>query len=137
MNMPYNLAKSTSTIRLRRTDPARRKRRHARRGNVCAILFISLQVIHMLILIMTVFFLCWTPILTYNLLAAFEMLGSGNSGTGSTKHIKTTFSLCSYLNSCLNPIIYGFMSKTFRNSFKTSISSCKWFSKSQRSPLNP
>ena len=89
----------------------------------------------MLILIMAVFFLCWTPILTYNLLAAFELLGagnsftpsiaiisfSGNSGTGSTKHIKTTFSLCSYLNSCLNPIIYGFMSKSFRSSFVRSL----------------
>ena len=33
------------------------------------------QVIHMLIFIMVVFFLCWTPILTYNLLAAFELMG--------------------------------------------------------------
>ena len=39
-----------------------------------------LQVIYMLILIMAVFFLCWTPILTYNTLAAFELLGFGNSG---------------------------------------------------------
>ena len=38
------------------------------------------KVIYMLILIMAVFFLCWTPILTYNLLAAFELLGFGNSG---------------------------------------------------------
>jgi len=82
------------------------------------------KVIYMLILIMAVFFLCWTPILTYNTLAAFELLGFGNSGTGRTKHLKTTFSLLSYLNSCLNPIIYGFMSKSFRGSFKRSLSAC-------------
>jgi len=76
----------------------------------------------MLILIMAVFFLCWTPILTYNLLAGFELMGQGNFGTGSTKHLKTTFSLISYLNSCLNPIIYGFMSKSFRKSFRSSLS---------------
>jgi hypothetical protein len=84
----------------------------------------SLQVIYMLILIMAVFFLCWTPILTYDLLASFELLGAGNSGTGSTKHLKTSLSLLSYFNSCLNPVIYGFMSKTFRESFKRSLGSC-------------
>ena len=113
-----------------------------------------------------------------------NLLIQGNFGTGSTKHLKTTFSLISYLNrllvvrfflegligflslglfinmnvisnngnsfvgtnrkykdiflsvlgatylkdftpfllfySCLNPIIYGFMSKNFRKSFRSS-----------------
>ena len=44
------------------------------------IMAIFTQVIHMLILIMAVFFLCWTPILTYNLLAAFELLGQVGTG---------------------------------------------------------
>ena len=44
------------------------------------------KVIYMLILIMAVFFLCWTPILTYNTLAAFELLGFGNSGRKSKYH---------------------------------------------------
>ena len=44
------------------------------------IVIIVIKVIYMLILIMAVFFLCWTPILTYNTLAAFELLGFGNSG---------------------------------------------------------
>ena len=53
----------------------------------------------MLILIMVLFFLCWAPILTFNLLAAFELLGSDNMGAGtSTKNIKTAVSLLSYSN---------------------------------------
>ena len=58
------------------------------------------QVIYMLILIMFLFFLCWAPILIFNVLAAFDILGEGNfGGTAiSTKHIKTFFSLLSYAN---------------------------------------
>ena len=53
----------------------------------------------MLILIMLVFFICWAPILIFNLLAAFGLLGPDNMGTGDiTKHIKTVFSLMAYLN---------------------------------------
>lgn len=58
------------------------------------------QVIYMLILIMFLFFLCWAPILVFNVLAAFDILGEGNYGgtASSTKHIKTVFSLLSYTN---------------------------------------
>ena len=52
-----------------------------------------------LILIMLVFFICWAPILVFNLLAAFGVLGQDNMGTGdTTKHLKTVFSLMAYLN---------------------------------------
>ena len=100
-----------------------------------------LQIINMLILIMLVFFICWAPILIFNLLAAFSLLGPDNMGTGdTTKHLKTVFSLMAYLNrcyfsiilfyslflfSCLNPIIYGFMSKNFRESFISSSCTCR------------
>ena len=53
----------------------------------------------MLILIMLLFFLCWSPILTFNLLASFELLGADNMGTSTTtKNLKTAFSLLSYSN---------------------------------------
>ena len=58
-----------------------------------------LQVIYMLILIMLLFFLCSSPILTFNFLASFELLGADNIGTSTnTKNIKTAFSLLSYSN---------------------------------------
>ena len=57
------------------------------------------QVINMLILIMLLFFTCWAPILIFNVLGAFDLLGEGNTGTAAnTKHIKTAFSLLSYSN---------------------------------------
>ena len=57
------------------------------------------QVIYMLILIMLLFFTCWSPILIFNVLGAFDLLGEGNTGTAAhTKHIKTAFSLLSYSN---------------------------------------
>ena len=37
----------------------------------CLIITSIMKVIYMLILIMAVFFLCWTPILTYNLMVSF------------------------------------------------------------------
>ena len=53
----------------------------------------------MLMLIMVLFFLCWGPILIFNLLAAFGLLGFDNMGTAThTKNIKTAFSLLSYSN---------------------------------------
>ena len=94
-------------------------------------------VIHMLILTMLLFFISWAPILTFNLLASFELLGADNMGTSNTtKHIKTASAsshtqigsnYCKLLPamhnivfSCLNPLIYGFMSINFRQSFLTS-----------------
>ena len=53
----------------------------------------------MLIIIMLLFFTCWGPILIFNVLASFNLLGDGNTGTAEhTKNIKTAFSLLSYSN---------------------------------------
>ena len=69
-----------------------------------------LQVIHMLLLILLVFFLSWAPILIFNLLASFELLGQDNKGTStSTKHIKTAFSLLSYINRLHKEDSYQYM----------------------------
>ena len=56
----------------------------------------------MLIVTIVVFFVCWTPILLFNLLAAFGQLGEGDLwGTAAgSKHVKTVFSLMAYANRC-------------------------------------
>lgn len=80
------------------------------------------QVIRMLIVVVIIFVLCWTPILVINVLTAFKVIPTLNYG--HLKAIKTTFHLFSYANSCVNPIIYGFMSRNFRASFKAALVKC-------------
>lgn len=80
------------------------------------------QVIRMLIVVVIIFILCWSPILVINVLAAFQVLPSLNYGNMFV--IKTTSHLLSYANSCVNPIIYGFMSRNFRTSFREAIVTC-------------
>jgi hypothetical protein len=50
----------------------------------------------MLIVIIVIFIICWTPYLTFNLLQAFGVVGVQLHGF--TKHAKTTFTLMAYLN---------------------------------------
>lgn len=80
------------------------------------------QVIKMLIVVILIFVLCWTPILVMNVLKAFSVLPSLNYG--HIKAVRTVFHLLSYANSCVNPIIYGFMSRNFRASFKAALFKC-------------
>lgn len=80
------------------------------------------QVIKMLIVVVIIFVLCWTPILLIHVLTAFQVIEKLNYG--HMKAIKTAFHLFSYTNSCVNPIIYGFMSRNFRASFKAALTRC-------------
>ncbi|XP_050314605.1 QRFP-like peptide receptor [Anthonomus grandis grandis] len=77
------------------------------------------QVIYMLVTVVALFAVCWTPILIDNILTAYKVLGQQR--TGFLKYMLSTFHLLSYFNSCINPVIYGFMSKTFRESFKVAL----------------
>lgn len=73
------------------------------------------QVICMLVAVVLLFAICWGPLLIDNVLTAYDVLDRDK--TGHLKHIATAFHLMAYFNSCLDPIIYGFMSKSFRDSF--------------------
>lgn len=83
------------------------------------------QVIKMLIVVVIIFVLCWTPILVINVLKAFQLIPLLNYG--HMKAIITASHLFSYSNSCVNPIIYGFMSKNFRASFKAALIKCSGY----------
>ncbi|CAM1321194.1 Uncharacterised protein g7711 [Pycnogonum litorale] len=76
------------------------------------------QVIKMLVAVVVLFIVCWTPILITNLLTSYQYLPELNEGY--TKPMRTAFHLMAYFNSCINPIVYGFMSKNFRLSFRNA-----------------
>lgn len=76
----------------------------------------------MLIVVVLLFSICWAPILINNVLVAVGVLDQLHHGY--LKPMREAFFVMSYLNSCVNPIVYGFMSKNFRESFKLALLSC-------------
>ncbi|KAL1451505.1 hypothetical protein WDU94_005876 [Cyamophila willieti] len=79
------------------------------------------KIIKMLIIIVVVFVLCWAPMLIDNLLTAWSIIPYERTGQYvQYKYMGIAFHLMAYLNSCVNPIVYGFMSKHFREPFQTN-----------------
>ncbi|KAF6202756.1 hypothetical protein GE061_003158 [Apolygus lucorum] len=69
----------------------------------------------MLVAVVIIFVICWGPLLILNVLMAFDVVSTLQPGP--VKYCKTIFHLMAYFNSCVNPVVYGFMSKNFRESF--------------------
>jgi hypothetical protein len=78
-----------------------------------------LQVIKMLVAIVALFAICWSPSLIDNVLVEFGLLDRYHMGP--IKHARQAFALMSYANSCVNPVVYAFMSKNFRNGFRKTL----------------
>jgi hypothetical protein len=81
-----------------------------------------LQVIKMLVAVIVIFVLCWAPLLISNVLTAFGVMHHLNYG--SLKPMRQTFYLLAYFNSCVNPVVYGFMSRHFRQTFLHTVCMC-------------
>ena len=73
----------------------------------------------MLVAIVLLFLICWGPITINNLLVTFGTIDDLNQGI--LRPLRLIFFLLSYFNSCTNPIVYAFMSKHFRNTFKQTL----------------
>uniref|UniRef100_A0A2C9K977 G-protein coupled receptors family 1 profile domain-containing protein n=1 Tax=Biomphalaria glabrata TaxID=6526 RepID=A0A2C9K977_BIOGL len=80
------------------------------------------QVVKMLVFVVFLFAVCWGPIMMNNVLVSFDILHRLNHGF--LKPMRQLFWLMAYVNSCLNPIVYGFMSKNFRESFRNTFRLC-------------
>ncbi len=70
----------------------------------------SLQVIKMLILVVILFLICWGPRLIMEIIIKCCLSVFNNF----TYLLRITFYLLPFVHSCLNPIVYGFMSTKFR-----------------------
>ncbi|XP_071449953.1 gastrin/cholecystokinin type B receptor-like [Hetaerina americana] len=82
------------------------------------------KVIKMLLTVVVLFVICWAPVLIDNVLKAYDVLPVLRDSNSSLRHMGNAFHLMSYFNSCINPIVYGFMSKSFRVSFYKVLCKC-------------
>ena len=73
----------------------------------------------MLIAIVVIFTVCWGPALIDDMLIALGILPRYNPGY--LKPMRQVFDVLSYFNSCVNPIVYAFMSRHWRREFRQAL----------------
>ncbi|GLD74049.1 cholecystokinin receptor type A [Lates japonicus] len=103
-------------------------------GRVCsssstANLMAKKRVIRMLLVIVFLFFLCWTPVFVVNAWQAFDRRSAYRLTGAPISFIH----LLSYTSACVNPIIYCFMNKRFRQGMLATFSCCSCFRRSSSS----
>ncbi|KAL0970467.1 hypothetical protein UPYG_G00242350 [Umbra pygmaea] len=80
------------------------------------------RVIRMLLVIVFLFFLCWTPVFAVNAWRAFDRRSADKLLSGAPISF---IHLLSYTSACVNPIIYCFMNKRFRQGILATFVCCK------------
>ncbi|CAL4101407.1 unnamed protein product, partial [Meganyctiphanes norvegica] len=81
------------------------------------------QILTMLLVVVVLFFVSWAPLLITNMLQAWDFLPR-YSTSPFFKHFKNAVQWLAYSNSCINPLVYGFLSKNFRASFYAAMCPC-------------
>ncbi|XP_066537851.1 cholecystokinin receptor type A [Hoplias malabaricus] len=79
------------------------------------------RVIRMLLVIVVLFFLCWMPVFAVNAWRAFDKRMADRLLSGAPISF---IHLLSYTSACVNPIIYCFMNKRFRQGMLATFSCC-------------
>lgn len=80
------------------------------------------RVIRMLLVIVGLFFLCWTPVFVVNAWRAFDRRSADSLLSGAPISF---IHLLSYTSACVNPIVYCFMNKRFRQGILSTFSCCR------------
>nr|XP_020466981.1 cholecystokinin receptor type A [Monopterus albus] len=95
-------------------------------SNATSNLMAKKRVIRMLLVIVFLFFLCWTPVFVVNAWKAFDKRPTYHLTGAPISFIH----LLSYMSACVNPIIYCFMNKRFRQGMLTTFTCCSCFGRS-------
>ncbi|XP_024060057.1 cholecystokinin receptor type A [Terrapene carolina triunguis] len=109
--MPLQQLSATSSTKIDRV----------RSNSSTANLMAKKLVIRMLMVIVILFFLCWTPIFSVNAWRAFDTTSADQLLSGAPISF---IHLLSYTSACVNPIIYCFMNKRFRMGFLATFTCC-------------
>ncbi|CAH1245980.1 TACR2 [Branchiostoma lanceolatum] len=91
------------------------------------------KVIKMLVVVMTVFLVCWTP---YHVLQIWLQFGTLPKSLPYFKQLRFVVLLLGYSNSAMNPIIYAGVNENFRKSFWDAYK-CKHCRRNQVQPDGP
>ncbi|CAH1797472.1 unnamed protein product [Owenia fusiformis] len=77
----------------------------------------------LIIVTVVAFAICWLPFHMFQIASfAFDIHKNNDATIRTFLNISEVFTMClAYLNSCINPFIYNFVSKDFRKSFKKSL----------------
>lgn len=81
----------------------------------------------MLILVVILFFICWGPRVTMDVLQKFDLI----SFSQAEYNMRVTFNIMTFFHGCINPFIYSFMSKNFRSRFVRYLEKCGCKKKSE------
>uniref|UniRef100_A0A8C5LRS4 Gastrin/cholecystokinin type B receptor n=1 Tax=Leptobrachium leishanense TaxID=445787 RepID=A0A8C5LRS4_9ANUR len=104
------------------TTNNRAKIERVRSNSSAANLMAKKRVIRMLIVIVILFFICWTPVFSANAWRAFDTISADILLSGAPISF---IHLLSYTSACVNPIIYCFMNKRFRLGFLATFACCR------------
>ncbi|XP_042360335.1 somatostatin receptor type 5-like isoform X2 [Plectropomus leopardus] len=72
------------------------------------------KVTRMVVIIVLVFVFCWLPFFTTNIVNLIHIIPESNT----TAAVYFFLVILTYVNSCANPILYGFLSDNFKQSFQ-------------------
>lgn len=75
----------------------------------------------MLILIIFLFLICWGPKLLLNIVLKLSLIFGYPIYSPEVYLCRVIFSLIPFVHSCINPIVYSFMSKNFRRAMNRQL----------------
>lgn len=79
------------------------------------------RVVRMLLVIVALFFLCWLPVYSANTWRAFDGPGAHRALSGAPISF---IHLLSYASACVNPLVYCFMHRRFRQACLDTCARC-------------
>ncbi|ESO06477.1 hypothetical protein HELRODRAFT_64929, partial [Helobdella robusta] len=83
------------------------------------------RVTRLVVVVVSVFALCWLPVHVIFLVQSFSRQQKNDEDEElPIVSIKIAFQCLAYLNSCVNPVLYAFLSEQFRKSFMRFFGNC-------------